>query len=202
MSSLIRPSVSLARNTARSATIARAGAQGAMISSRSLSTATTSHNAALIAARQPVQTIFQSVSIRSLQQDAKRNTQDQSWVKKGSVDYSELKPITEAPTGEITIIDVREPSETSQGMIPSAVNVPLSDFTAAFSPSGNDFNRKYAFERPSFDDKIIVYCRSGKRSQQALEEAKKRGWWNVRNYTGSWLDWNSQQEARGNKDGE
>lgn len=87
-------------------------------------------------------------------------------------------------------------------MIPSAVNVPLSEFGQAFNTSseGVDFDQKYAFPRPSFSDKVIVYCRSGKRSQQALEEAQKRGWWNVRNYTGSWLDWNAQEEARGKQD--
>ena len=89
-------------------------------------------------------------------------------------------------------------------MIPSAVNVPLSEFSTAFKATGakgsggGDFSKKYAFDRPSFYDKIVFYCRSGKRSQQALEEAKKEGWWNVRNYEGSWLDWTAQEKSRGN----
>ena len=101
---------------------------------------------------------------------------------------------------EITLIDVREPNETAQGMIPSAVNVPLSEFTRAFNPSDEqDFERKYAFPRPSYDDKVIVYCRSGKRSTEAQEYARKMGWKNVRNYKGSWLDWVQQEEAAGKK---
>ncbi|SPO31025.1 uncharacterized protein UTRI_05337_B [Ustilago trichophora] len=124
-------------------------------------------------------------------------SKDTTWQTKGIVKYSELKPETESPSGEITIIDVREPNEVAQGIIPSAVNVPLSQFQKAFSGSGGDFLREFAFQRPAYDDKVIFYCRSGKRSQQALEFAQKNGWWNVRNYEGSWLDWVQQEEARG-----
>lgn len=64
-------------------------------------------------------------------------------------------------------------------MIPSAVNVPLSEFTPAFKQEGGgdgDFLRKYSFHRPGYDDQVVFYCRSGKRSAQALEEVKKHGW--------------------------
>ncbi|SJX64608.1 uncharacterized protein SRS1_15425 [Sporisorium reilianum f. sp. reilianum] len=124
-------------------------------------------------------------------------SKDTTWQSKGTVKYSELKPETASPSGEITIIDVREPNEVAQGIIPSAVNVPLSQLQKAFSGDGGDFVRDFAFPRPAYDDKIVFYCRSGKRSQQALEFAQKNGWWNVRNYEGSWLDWVQQEEARG-----
>lgn len=61
-------------------------------------------------------------------------------------------------------------------MVPSAVNVPLSSFQSAFSGDGGDFKREYAFDRPSYGDKLVFYCRSGKRSAQALEFAQKQGW--------------------------
>lgn len=130
---------------------------------------------------------------------------DESWLKKGPVTYEELKPYTQAPSGEITLIDVREPNEVSQGIIPAAVNVPLSEFAAAFnpeseSPSSTDFERKFSFPRPKYDDPIIFYCRSGRRSQQALEEAQKRGWWNTRNYTGSWQDWVANEQSKKQED--
>ncbi|WFD26889.1 hypothetical protein MNAN1_001878 [Malassezia nana] len=107
---------------------------------------------------------------------------DTSWVDRGPVTYEELKPYTEAPSGKITLIDVREPSEVAQGMIPAAVNVPLSEFAGAFHPNSyaenaTDFERKFSFPRPSFDDPVVFYCRSGRRSQQALETARERGWW-------------------------
>lgn len=105
-------------------------------------------------------------------------SKDTSWVNKGDVTYKELKPITQAPTGQETIIDVREPDEVQAGIIPSAVNVPLSSFAKAFDKNGGvDFEKQFAFARPGFDDKLIFYCRSGKRSQQALELAQKNGWW-------------------------
>ncbi|CAD6924414.1 unnamed protein product [Tilletia controversa] len=122
---------------------------------------------------------------------------DRSWVDKGEVTYAELKPETQAPSGNITIIDVREPDEVAQGIIPSAVSVPLSEFTSAFSPAnGRDFVKKFGFERPEFGGKVVFYCRSGKRSAQALEFARSQGWWNSRNYTGSWLDWTANEEKK------
>lgn len=107
---------------------------------------------------------------------------DTTWCNRGAVTYDELKPYTEAPSGKITIIDVREPSEVAQGMIPAAVNVPLSVFGDAFDPNnakpaGADFERNFSFPRPAFDDQLIFYCRSGRRSQQAMDIARKRGWW-------------------------
>ena len=108
--------------------------------------------------------------------------QDKSWAKKGDTTYAELKPYTEHPSGEITIIDVREQKECEQGMIPSAVNVPLSVFSTAFDPNSSqlpstDFERIFSFPRPSYDDKIVFYCRSGRRSAQAQEIALQCGWW-------------------------
>ncbi|PWN41210.1 Rhodanese-like protein [Ceraceosorus guamensis] len=119
-----------------------------------------------------------------------------AWAAKGPISYEELKPLTQAPPLDLTIIDVREPDEVQAGIIPSAVSVPLSQFNDAFdSNKGADFRKQYAFDRPAFDDKLVFYCRSGKRSQQALEFAQKNGWNNVRNYTGSWLDWVKQEEG-------
>lgn len=100
-----------------------------------------------------------------------------SWSKKGDAGYAEVKKLASQPTGEVTIIDVREPDEVSAGMIPSAVNVPLTSFEDAFNPNGGaNFQQKYSFPRPAFDDKVIFYCRSGKRSAQAQDIAKKNGW--------------------------
>lgn len=154
-----------------------------------LASATTGCLHLALASTLPVPRLFSSTRL-GLSKDA-------TWRSRGVVKYSELKPETCSPSGEITIIDVREANEVAQGIIPSAVNVPLSQFQTAFTGSGGDFVREYAFNRPKYDDKIIFYCRSGKRSQQATEFAQKQGWWNVRNYEGSWLDWVQQEEARG-----
>ncbi|KAI3627085.1 hypothetical protein CBS14141_001086 [Malassezia furfur] len=120
--------------------------------------------------------------------------EDRSWVDKGPISYSELEPYTDHPDGSIDIIDVREPNEVAQGCIPASVNVPLSEFSEAFdvnsdSVSSSEFQRRFSFPRPTYDHKIVFYCRSGKRSDEALQIARQRGWWNTRNYPGSWLDW-------------
>ena len=50
------------------------------------------------------------------------------------------------------------------------------------------------FPKPTYDQKIIFYCRSGKRSASACELANEKGWANVRNYQGSWLDWSKREK--------
>lgn len=118
-----------------------------------------------------------SLSSNGFHSTALRQSQETSWALKGKIGYKEIKSIADQPTGKVTIIDVREPDEVSAGMIPSAVNVPLTQFEKAFNPNkGEDFQEKFAFPRPSFNDELIFYCRSGKRSDQALQVAKKNGW--------------------------
>ncbi|WFD41801.1 hypothetical protein MPSI1_000437 [Malassezia psittaci] len=144
---------------------------------------------------------------RSFSTSVPQFKEDRSWVDKGPVTFAELKPYTEHPDGSIDIIDVREPNEVAQGCIPASVNVPLTEFTKAFdvnsdSSASTEFQRKFSFPRPSYDHKIIFYCRSGRRSEQATQIARERGWWKYvfldlrssRNYPGSWLDWEKNQK--------
>ncbi len=138
----------------------------------------------------------QAQQSRSLQSSSGGGSQG-AWASQGDVTYDELKPLTQQPTGEVTLIDVREREEVAQGHIPSSVNVPLSEFATAFDPrKESDFEAKYSFRRPAYGDKIIVHCRSGKRSAEAQEFARKMGWKEVRNYKGSWLDW-TEREGKG-----
>ncbi|WVQ97329.1 hypothetical protein IAU59_004440 [Kwoniella sp. CBS 9459] len=118
-----------------------------------------------------------------------------AWAKEPIVKYEELKPITQQPTDDILVIDVREPDEVALGSIPSAVNLPLSRFKDALDRGTNpgDFQREFAFTKPTFDQKIIVFCRSGKRSANAASQASEKGYHNVRNYVGSWLDWSKRE---------
>ena len=123
---------------------------------------------------------WQSVALRQFQTSSiclREAPKDAQWSKKGDVSYDEVKKLSSQPTGEVTIIDVREPDEVAAGMIPSAVNVPLTKFEDAFNKNGGaNFQQEYSFPRPGFDDKVIFYCRSGKRSAQAQDIAKKNGW--------------------------
>jgi len=74
------------------------------------------------------------------------------------------------------LIDVREPDEVLQGMIPSAVNLPLSDLSGALNMDGEKFKEKYGFQKPGFDQEIVFYCRSGKRSSTASDVARRNGY--------------------------
>jgi rhodanese-related sulfurtransferase len=79
--------------------------------------------------------------------------------------------------GSILLLDVREPNEFSSGHIPGAVNFPLSTFDPA--------------RLPREDGKIIVFsCRSGQRTQRAIEMARLGGRGDANShYAGSMNDW-------------
>ena len=62
------------------------------------------------------------------------------------------------------ILDVRTPQEYAGGHGPGAVNLPLSEMTAAREIIGAD-------DRP-----VIVYCQSGARSARAAAVLRAGGW--------------------------
>ncbi|TFK88578.1 Rhodanese-like protein [Polyporus arcularius HHB13444] len=114
------------------------------------------------------------------------------------ITYEELKPKTLQPSPDAYLIDVREPDEVVQGSIPSAVNLPLSVLPNALHFSPEEFKEKFGFEKPRKDQELTFYCRSGKRSTTAADVAKRNGYTNILNYTGSWLEW-TEREGKGSK---
>lgn len=68
------------------------------------------------------------------------------------------------------IIDVREPAEFKQGHVTGAINIPVTTM------NGNS-----QLETVSKDAEIIVYCRSGARSQIAQQYLVSQGYTNVIN---------------------
>ncbi|KAF9270452.1 Rhodanese-like protein [Marasmius fiardii PR-910] len=105
------------------------------------------------------------------------------------ITYNDLKPKTQSPSPNAFLIDVREPDEVIQGMIPSAVNLPLSVLADSLQTAAEVFEQKHGFPKPQKNQEITFYCRSGKRSATASDIAKRSGYTNVINYEGSWLDW-------------
>ncbi|WVQ71182.1 hypothetical protein IAR50_000707 [Cryptococcus sp. DSM 104548] len=134
--------------------------------------------------------------------DRKSKASVSEWAKNPIVSYEELKPITEQPSDNILVVDVREPDEVALGSIPSAVNLPLSKLKEALDSNFNpgDFQREFAFPKPSPDQNIIFFCRSGKRSANAAELAGERGYKSIRNYVGSWLDWSKKESQNKDED--
>eukprot|EP00941_MAST-03F_sp_MAST-3F-sp1_P003997 g3997.t1 len=91
-----------------------------------------------------------------------------------------------------TLVDVREQYEVDAGAIPSSKHIPLGNISDFLNCPSTDFSKIYGFERPTSENLLVFYCRSGVRSQRAAEAAVSAGFKNVANYKGSWLDWSSQ----------
>ena len=84
----------------------------------------------------------------------------------------EVKTILDNKDENYILIDVREDYEFREGHIPGAVNIPLGNITTV------DYSK---------DKTLIVYCRSGNRSNQAAIKLKNMGY-NVKDMGGivSW----------------
>ena len=98
---------------------------------------------------------------------------------------------------EYFLVDVREPNEVKNyGMIPSANNVPLGEIEGAFSSELNSqqFKEAYGFRKPETSEVVILYCRSGARSDQATDILKRLGYEFARNYRGSVQEWSKIDE--------
>ena len=89
----------------------------------------------------------------------------------------------------LTLIDVRRKDELSHGMIPTAKNIPLDELEKATTLSEQEFQKTYNFTKPKEDNKIICHCRSGGRSERAVDFLLKKGFTNVKNYKGSIRAW-------------
>jgi rhodanese-related sulfurtransferase len=72
------------------------------------------------------------------------------------------------------LVDVREPSEVATGMLPGAVNIPMSKFVERM----NELDP----ERP-----VLLVCRSGNRSGQVAEYLSGHGFPRVVNLTGGMM---------------
>ncbi|XP_014216789.1 heat shock protein 67B2 [Copidosoma floridanum] len=97
---------------------------------------------------------------------------------------------------DILIIDVREVSEIQEtGQLPGSIHIPMNDVVNELNLSKENFKNKYSREKPALADKIIVSCKSGRRSAWVQSEIQKIGYSNSYNYDGGWLDWEKHQKA-------
>ena len=79
----------------------------------------------------------------------------------GTITTEEVKEILDNKNENYVLIDVREDYEFNEGHIPGAVNIPL----------GNIDSITYSTSRT-----IIVYCKSGNRSNEAAIKLKNMGY--------------------------
>ncbi|KAJ7630709.1 Rhodanese-like protein [Roridomyces roridus] len=111
------------------------------------------------------------------------------------ITYEELLPKTQSPSPDSYLIDVREQEEVIQGMIPSAVNLPLSVMGNSLQLPADVFKATHGFDKPEKSQEMTFYCRSGVRSTSASDVAKRNGFTNILNYKGSWLEWSEKQKG-------
>lgn len=97
----------------------------------------------------------------------------------------------------VLIIDVRTQEEIDEtGKLPGSIHIPMGDVPDTLINVPEDqFKAKYGKDKPTKDTKIIVSCRSGRRSAMVQDAIQKLGYENSYNYTGGWLDWESNQKV-------
>jgi rhodanese-related sulfurtransferase len=81
-------------------------------------------------------------------------------------------------SGAAVLVDVREPGEHAQTAIPGATLVPLSRFATADLPACEGWE-------------LILHCKSGMRSADALGRCRKAGIANVSHMAGGIMAWQS-----------
>ncbi|MBV9303793.1 MAG: molybdopterin-synthase adenylyltransferase MoeB [Acidobacteriaceae bacterium] len=108
-----------------------------------------------------------------------RPTADQAAVPQdGVIDPVEVKAKLDRGD-DFTLIDVREPHEYQIARIPGAVLIPLGELP------------KHLGELDP-ESEIVAHCKSGGRSQKAVDLLKQNGFRNVRNMTGGITAWSDK----------
>jgi len=97
-----------------------------------------------------------------------------------TITATELKAMLDADDG-IFLVDVREPNEYEIVSIPGAVLIPKDQFLTGA-----------ALERLPHDRKIVLHCKSGARSAEALAVVKNAGFADAVHVGGGVLAWVSQ----------
>lgn len=95
-----------------------------------------------------------------------------------AIDVTEVKQKLDRGD-DFTLVDVREPYEYQIARIPGAQLIPLGDLPKRL----NELNQ---------DADIVMHCRSGQRSQKAVDLLKQSGFKRVRNMTGGILAWSEK----------
>ena len=76
--------------------------------------------------------------------------------------YTTCDQLSHAIQEGAQLIDVRSAAECAEGMLPGAINLPLDEIETAL-------------ERLDFDRTLLLYCRSGQRSEMAPRELSEMG---------------------------
>lgn len=81
----------------------------------------------------------------------------------------------------LVVLDVRTPAEYAEGHIPGALNIPHTELAARIAELSEARSRD-----------IVVYCRSGNRTAQALEVLEDAGFTRLFHLKGDYLRWSAE----------
>ena len=95
------------------------------------------------------------------------------------ITQEEAKEMMEKDDGHV-IVDVRREDEYAEGHIPGAILIPNESIECA-QPE----------ELPDYDQVILIYCRSGRRSKEAAQKLADMGYANVYEFGGI-IDWDGE----------
>ena len=82
----------------------------------------------------------------------------------------------------VVVLDVRTPEEFSSGHVPGAMNIPHDQLP-----------NRLAELAGAKDKEIVVYCRSGRRSEMALDTLSSQGFKRLLHLEGDMIKWQEQK---------
>jgi rhodanese-related sulfurtransferase len=82
----------------------------------------------------------------------------------------------------LVVLDVRTPEEFAAGHVPGAVNIPHTELAARIAELGDARDRD-----------VVVYCRTGKRSEQALGVLGQSGFKRLFHLQGDYTRWSEEK---------
>lgn len=98
-----------------------------------------------------------------------------------SVAASELRPRLATSAGSPLLLDVRTAEEYAAGHLPGAYNLPHDQLPQRLAELGEARDRE-----------VIVYCRSGRRAELALEVLQRAGFQRLGHLQGDYLGWTEE----------
>jgi len=92
---------------------------------------------------------------------------------------------------KVLLIDCRSKNEFTEGVIKSKnwINLPHYEIRKYFRMEEKEFKNKVGILKPKTETEIIVYCREGRRAQDAVMSFIELGYRNSKNYFGGVNRW-------------
>ncbi|MCJ1287976.1 hypothetical protein MMC26_007329 [Xylographa opegraphella] len=101
---------------------------------------------------------------------------------------SQVLSLTQSPTPQTLLVDVRTPAETARGRIPTAQRLDITAHPDGLFLSEEEFEERFGWAKPDLGVELVFYCKAGVRSRVAARMARMAGW-RAGEFEGSWDEW-------------